>query len=80
MIGFCLALIFDSVYNSFRGVEVLFRVMNGKIKKGEKVKFFATESQYNADEVGALKLTQEPRSFVGCGDVGYLISGKKKCA
>jgi GTP-binding protein LepA len=71
------ALIFDSVFNSYRGVEVLFRVMNGQIKKGDKVKFMATGIQYHADEVGALKLTQEPRAHVGCGDVGYLISGIK---
>ncbi len=71
------ALIFDSVYNSFRGIEVYFRVKNGSIKKGDKVKFMATGKVYNADEVGTLKLTKEPKPRIDCGDVGYLISGIK---
>ncbi len=71
------ALIFDSVFNSYRGIEVYFRVVNGKIKKGDRVKFIATEKEYSADEIGALKLTQEPKKEVNTGDVGYLISGIK---
>ncbi len=71
------ALIFDSVYNSFRGVEVYFRVMNGTIRKGEKVKFFNTGMTYNADEIGILKLKQEPKEVIMAGNVGYLISGIK---
>jgi len=58
------ALIFDSVYNSFRGVETYFRVMNGRIGKGDRIKFIATNKEYNADEVGALKLKQEPKKSV----------------
>ena len=72
------ALIFDSVYNSYRGIEVYFRVFNGTIKKGDKVQFVATGKTYNADEIGVLKLDQEPRSQVTTGDVGYLISGIKE--
>ncbi len=72
------ALIFDSVYNPFRGVETYFRVMNGHIKKGDKVQFMATGKSYFADEIGALKLKQEPRKLVGAGDVGYLITGIKE--
>lgn len=71
------AVIFDSVFNSFRGVEVIFRVYNGAIKKGDKVKFVATGKEYNADEIGVLRLDKEPRSVVEAGDVGYLISGIK---
>lgn len=71
------ALIFDSVYNPFRGIEAYFKVVNGSIKKGEKIKFFATEKTYEADEVGTLKLKQVPKKEVKCGDVGYLISGIK---
>jgi GTP-binding protein LepA len=71
------ALIFDSVFNSYRGIEVIFRVLNGTIRKGDKVKFVATGKTYNADEVGVLRLDKEPREFVGAGDVGYLISGIK---
>jgi GTP-binding protein LepA len=71
------ALIFDSVYNSFRGIEVYFRVFNGTIRKGDKVKFMNTGKQYYADEVGVLKLTQESRLEMGAGNVGYLISGIK---
>jgi GTP-binding protein LepA len=71
------ALIFDSVYNSFRGIEVYFRILNGTLKKGDKVKFLATNKTYEADEIGVLKLTQEPRQEMSAGNVGYLISGIK---
>lgn len=71
------ALIFDSVYNPFRGIEAYFKVVNGKISKGEKVKFMATDKVYEADEVGTLKLKQAPKSEIKCGDVGYIISGIK---
>jgi len=71
------ALIFDSVFNPFRGIEVYFRVMNGKIRKGDKVKFVNTGKQYDADEIGVLKLKQESRTEMSAGDVGYLISGIK---
>src|SRR3978361_725276 len=68
------ALIFESVYNSFRGIVAYFKVVNGEIRKGERVKFFATEKQYIADEVGTLKLKQSPRDVIKTGDVGYIIS------
>ncbi|MCF8713564.1 elongation factor 4 [Joostella atrarenae] len=71
------ALIFDSVYNPFRGVETYFRVINGEISKGQKIKFLATGKTYDADEVGTLKLIQHPRKVVKTGDVGYLITGIK---
>ncbi len=71
------ALIFDSVFNSFRGIIAYFKIVNGKIKKGEKVKFMATGKEYFADEVGVLRLKQEPRNEVTIGDVGYIISGIK---
>jgi len=71
------ALIFDSVYNPFRGVETYFRVLNGEIKKGQKIKFLATTKTYFADEVGTLKLTQHPKQIIKTGDVGYLITGIK---
>ncbi len=71
------ALIFDSSYNSFRGIEVIFRVYNGTIRKGDKVKFVATGKEYNADEIGVLRLQKEPRNVIEAGDVGYLISGIK---
>ena len=71
------ALIFDSVYNSYRGIETYFRVMNGEIRKGQKVKFMSTEKEYIADEVGTLKLTQIPKASIKAGDVGYLITGVK---
>jgi GTP-binding protein LepA len=71
------ALVFDSVYNPFRGVETYFRVLNGSIKTGERIKFMATGKSYFADEIGALKLKQEKRSEVNTGDVGYLITGIK---
>jgi GTP-binding protein LepA len=71
------ALIFDSVFNSFRGIIVYYRIFNGSLKKGEKVKFFSTEKEYEADEVGILKLGLEPKKEVHCGDVGYIITGIK---
>ncbi|HLW13881.1 MAG TPA: translation elongation factor 4 [Flavobacteriaceae bacterium] len=71
------ALIFDSVYNPFRGIETYFRVLNGKIKKNQKIKFMATGKTYFADEVGTLRLKQFPRPEISAGDVGYLITGIK---
>ncbi|SFW55527.1 translation elongation factor 4 [Cellulophaga fucicola] len=71
------ALVFDSVYNPFRGVETYFRVINGEIKKGQKIKFVATGKSYFADEVGTLKLSQVIKQSVKAGDVGYLITGIK---
>ncbi len=71
------ALIFDSVYNTFRGIETYFRVFNGEIKKGQKIKFVATDKEYFADEVGTLKLNQVAKQSVKTGDVGYLITGIK---
>ena len=72
------ALIFDSVYNPFRGVETYFRVLNGEIKKGQHIKFMATGKSYYADEVGTLKLKQLPKDSIKAGDVGYLITGIKE--
>ena len=72
------ALIFDSVYNPFRGVETYFRVINGSIKKNQLIKFIATGKTYNADEVGTLRLKQFPRNEIKAGDVGYLITGIKQ--
>lgn len=72
------ALIFDSAYNSFRGIEVIFRVYDGVIRKGEKIKFVATGKEYGADEIGILRIGKEPRDTVEAGDVGYLISGIKQ--
>jgi len=71
------ALIFDSVYNPFRGIEIYFRVFSGKIKKGQEIKFLATNKNYFADEVGTLSLKQIPKNEISCGDVGYLITGIK---
>jgi GTP-binding protein LepA len=71
------ALIFDSVFNSFRGIIAYYKILNGEIRKGDKVKFFNTGAEYNADEVGILKLGLEPRDSVKTGDVGYIISGIK---
>jgi GTP-binding protein LepA len=71
------ALIFDSVFNSFRGVIAYFRVLNGTMKKGDKIKFIATDKHYEADEVGVLKMTMDPRESVSAGDVGYVITGIK---
>ena len=72
------ALIFDSVYNPFRGVETYFRVLNGQITKGQQIKFMATGKTYFADEVGTLHLKQTPKKSIGTGDVGYLITGIKE--
>lgn len=72
------ALIFDSVFNSFRGIIAYFKVVNGEIKKGDKVKFINTGKEYLADEVGILKLDMSPRNAVKTGDVGYIISGIKE--
>jgi GTP-binding protein LepA len=71
------AMIFDSVFNSFRGIEVIFRVVNGTIKKGDKVKFVSTGQEYGADEIGILRLNQQPCNEISAGNVGYLISGIK---
>ncbi len=71
------AMIFDSVYNSYRGIEVLFRVFNGSISKGDKVKFVNTGKTYDADEIGVLRLEHEPKAEISSGNVGYLISGIK---
>ncbi|TMU55123.1 translation elongation factor 4 [Flagellimonas algicola] len=71
------ALVFDSVYNPFRGVETYFRVINGEIRKGQKIKFVATNKDYFADEIGTLKLNQVPKPIISSGDVGYLITGIK---
>lgn len=71
------ALIFDSVFNSYRGIEVYFRIYNGTLRKGDKVKFINTGKTYEADEIGVLKLNQEERKEMGAGNVGYLISGIK---
>ena len=71
------ALIFDSVYNPFRGIEIYFRVFSGKISKGQEIKFSATGKKYFADEVGTLNLKQQPKHSIECGDVGYLITGIK---
>jgi GTP-binding protein LepA len=72
------ALIFDSVYNSFRGIIAYYKVVNGEIRKGDKVKFINTDKEYLADEVGVLKLTMLPKPVVKTGDVGYIISGIKE--
>jgi len=72
------ALIFDSVFNSFRGIIAYYKVVNGEIKKGDKVKFINTGKEYLADEVGILKLDMSPRNSVKTGDVGYIISGIKE--
>ncbi len=71
------ALIFDSVFNSFRGIIAYFRIFEGTIKSGDFVKFISTEKEYDADEIGVLKMKQEPRSQLSAGDVGYIISGIK---
>ena len=70
-------LIFDSVYNQFRGVVAYVKIVNGTVRKGDIVKFVATEKQYNVDEVGVLKLTLDPRETLSAGDVGYIISNIK---
>jgi GTP-binding protein LepA len=71
------AMIFDSVYNSFRGIEAYFKIINGTMKKGDEVQFMATGKTYFADEIGALKLKQKPMNTLSAGEVGYLISGIK---
>ena len=71
------ALIFDSVFNSFRGIIAYFKIQNGTIRKGDKVKFFSTGMEYDADEVGVLKMDMVPRQELGTGEVGYIISGIK---
>ena len=71
------ALVFDSVYNPFRGVETYFRILNGSIKKGDRITFMATGKNYFADEIGTLRLKQEPKKEINTGDVGYLITGIK---
>jgi GTP-binding protein LepA len=71
------ALIFDSVFDSYRGINAYFKVVNGEIKKGEKVKFINTNKEYFADEIGTLKMKQVPKDIIKTGDVGYIISGIK---
>ncbi len=71
------ALIFDSVFNPYRGIETYFKVVNGKLAKGDRVKFLSTGKDYGAEEVGTLKLSQVPRKVIKTGDVGYLITGIK---
>ncbi|MFP5040149.1 translation elongation factor 4 [Parasediminibacterium sp. JCM 36343] len=71
------ALIFDSVYNSFRGIIIYYRILNGVLKKNDKIRFIASGMDYNADEVGVLKLTMTPKEEVKAGDVGYIITGIK---
>ena len=71
------ALIFDSVFNSFRGIIAYFKVVNGSIKTGDKVKFVSTGKEYTADEIGVLKMKMHPRDEIPCGSVGYIISGIK---
>ena len=71
------ALIFDSVFNSFRGIIAYFKVVNGSIKPGDKVKFVSTGKEYFADEIGVLKMKMHPRKEIPCGSVGYIISGIK---
>jgi GTP-binding protein LepA len=71
------ALIFDSIFNSFRGIIAYYKIVNGTIRKGDRVKFFSTGHEYNAEEVGVLKLKQLPKDVMQTGDVGYIISGIK---
>ncbi len=72
------ALIFDSVFNSFRGIIAYFKIVNGTLRTGDMVKFYNTGKKYDADEIGVLKIRQEPREFLGAGNVGYIISGIKE--
>ena len=74
------ALIFDSIFNPFRGIIAYFKIVNGTIKKGDKVMFVSTGHEYNAEEIGVLKLRQDPRNMIRAGDVGYIISGIKNAA
>jgi len=71
------ALIFDSIFNSFRGIIAYYKIVNGSVRKGDRVKFVSTGREYNADEIGVLKLKQDPRDYMVTGDVGYIISGIK---
>jgi len=71
------ALVFDSVFNSFRGIIVYYRILQGSLKKGDKIKFVSTDQEYEADEVGILKLKMTEKPEVNCGDVGYIITGIK---
>ena len=71
-------MIFDSVFNSFRGIIAYYRVFNGVIEKGQEVKFFNTGKTYYADEIGVLKMDLNPKNELASGDVGYIISGVKK--
>ena len=72
------ALIFDSVFNPYRGIETYFKVVNGTVSNGDKIKFLSTKKTYGAEEVGTLKLQQVPKDKISCGDVGYLITGIKE--
>ena len=72
------ALIFDSMFNSFRGVIAYFRIMNGTIRKGDKVRFFNTGKNYEADEIGILQMSQVPKDVLSAGNVGYIITGIKE--
>ncbi len=72
------ALIFDSVFNPYRGIETYFKVVGGSLSKGDKIRFLSTDKTYNVEEVGTLKLQQVPKPRVSCGDVGYLITGIKE--
>jgi GTP-binding protein LepA len=74
------ALIFDSIFNSFRGIIAYIKIVNGTIRKGDKVKFINTDHEYNAEEIGVLKLKQDPRNIMSVGDVGYIITGVKASA
>jgi GTP-binding protein LepA len=74
------ALIFDSIFNSFRGIIAYVKIVNGSIRRGDKVKFISTGHEYNAEEIGVLKLKQDPKEFLGVGDVGYIITGVKVSA
>jgi GTP-binding protein LepA len=74
------ALIFDSIFNSFRGIIAYVKIVNGTIRRGDKVKFISTGHEYNAEEIGVLKLKQDPKEFLGVGDVGYIITGVKVSA
>ena len=71
------ALIFDSVFNPFRGIIAYFKVVNGSVRTGERVRFVNTKKEYDADEVGVLKLGMKPAKEIGCGNVGYIVSGIK---
>src|SRR6056297_2041248 len=73
-------MIFDSVFNSYRGIEAYFRIFNGRLRKGDHVKFVNTGKDYYADEIGVLRLQKEPRKDLKAGDVGYIISGIKTSA